>query len=210
MNMRNLLVEFGDSLYYLLLTRQLHDAQSVLDVGCGARSPLAKVPKHFRAVGIDAFEESIAKSKKLGIHDSYIRLDVTLIEKKVKPKTFDAVVALDLIEHLTKREGEQMLTAMERIARKKIIVMTPNGFYRQDPYENNPYQVHKSGWTTRDFHSRGYKVLGIRGFKMLRGEYATIRFKPWFIWATLSSLSQYILLLFPELSYQIFAVKNVQ
>lgn len=210
MNARAYLVSLGDYPYYSLLEHNLVGMKSVLDVGCGARSPLANVPKAFHSVGLDVFGESIRRSKKLRIHDEYIIGDVTKLARLVPPKSFDAVVALDLIEHLTKQEGESLLTSMEKIARKKVIVMTPNGFYRQEPYEKNPYQVHKSGWTTQDFQSRGYRVLGIRGLKSLRGEYATIRWKPWFVWGVISALSQYILVWFPRFSYQLFAVKNVQ
>lgn len=208
--LRNVLVSLGDALYYSLLRSELEGMKSVLDVGCGARSPIGKIPKTFHAIGFDVFEESVAVSKKIHIHDDYILGDVRKVNALVPAKSVDAVIALDLIEHLTKKEGEQLLSAMERIAKRKVIVMTPNGFYPQEPYEKNPYQVHKSGWTTQDFRSRGYNVLGIRGFKMLRGEYATIRWKPWFVWGAISALSQYILLWFPKLSYQLFATKNVQ
>lgn len=209
MSIRSFLVSIGDSLYYGLLRKHLTNMTSVLDIGCGARSPLGGIPKTFHAVGADIFNESIAKSKKLHIHDEYIQGDVMDIAKIVKPKSFDAVIALDLIEHLTKKQGERLLTIMESIARKKVIVMTPNGFYRQEPYENNPYQIHKSGWGVNDFRKRGYDVYGIRGLKSLRGEYATIRWKPWFFWATVSALSQYILLWFPTHSHQLFSVKRI-
>lgn len=210
MTARNFLVGLGDWFYYFQIGVELSGMTSVLDVGCGARSPLSKIPKTFRSVGVDIFKESIEKSKKLGIHDDYIIGDVTRLEDKIGKKSFDAVIALDLIEHLSKKQGEKLLMTLERIAQKKVIVMTPNGFYRQEPYEKNPYQVHKSGWTTQDFESRGYRVLGIRGLKSLRGEYATIRWKPWFVWGVISALSQYILVWFPRFSYQLFAVKNVQ
>lgn len=210
MNLRTFLVEIGDWPYYGMIAWELRDMASVLDVGCGSSSPLAKVRKHFYSIGVDIHGPSIVASRERKIHDEYKAGNVLAIDKHFGKKRFDAVIALDLIEHLTKNEGEKLLDAMESIARKKVIVMTPNGFYRQDPYENNPYQVHKSGWTTQDFRARGYKVLGIRGFKMLRGEYATIRFKPWFVWATISALSQYILLRFPTLSHQLVATKNVE
>lgn len=206
---RNIALSIGDRLYYSLLARELRGMQLILDVGCGARSPIAKIPKTFRAVGADIFKKSIERSRQARIHDEYIVGDVKKIGEKVAKKSFDAVIALDLIEHLSRKDGERLLKTMETIARKKVIVMTPNGFYRQEPYENNSYQIHKSGWLTRDFTKRGYTVYGIRGLKFLRGEYATIRWKPWFVWGTISALSQYILLWFPTLSHQLFAVKKI-
>lgn len=210
MNLQTVFIRIGDSLYYYLLAQELSSTRSVLDVGCGSNSPLAKIPKHFLSTGVDAFAPSIEKSRNRHIHDHYIQCDVTKLDKRLKHKSFDAVIALDLIEHLTKDQGEQLLQSMERIAKKLVIVMTPNGFYAQEPYENNRYQVHKSGWRTADFLRRGYSVYGIRGLKFLRGEYATIRWKPWIFWAAISSLSQYLLLWFPEQSHQLFAIKHVQ
>lgn len=206
---REFFISLGDGFYYFLLGRELQDMVSVLDVGCGSKSPLTKIPKTFRSVGVDLFGKSIARSREAGIHDSYVESDVRKINKKFTSKSFDAVIALDLIEHLTKKEGFKLLVDMEKIARKKVIVMTPNGFYKQEPYEKNPYQIHKSGWETEDFSRLGYTVYGIRGLKQLRGEYATIRWKPWFLWGTISALSQYILIKVPSMSHQLFAVKDV-
>lgn len=210
MNLRNLAVEIGDYPYYGLLAWELRDMASVLDIGCGARSPLHKIAKTFYAVGVDIFQESITRSKKLHIHDAYIRSDVTKIQQKFRRKSFDAVIALDLIEHLTKNEGEKLLDAMEAIARKKVIVMTPNGFYTQEPYEGNTYQIHKSGWSAADFRSRGFAVYGIRGLQWIRGEYATIRWKPWFLWGLLATLSEPFTVFFPNIAYQLFAVKKIK
>lgn len=209
MTIREWIVEKGDIFYYWILSRQLSHVESVLDVGCGACSPLRKIPKTFHSVGIDIFQESITRSKSMHIHDAYIRSDVTKIHKIFRRKSFDAVIALDLIEHLTKKDGEKLLVAMEAIARKKVIVMTPNGFYKQEPYEGNKYQIHKSGWSVEDFRSRGFAVYGIRGVQWIRGEYATIRLKPWFLWGLIATLSEQLTMFFPNIAYQLFAVKNL-
>jgi SAM-dependent methyltransferase len=209
MSLRTTLVSLGDYLYYNTLARELSDMESVLDVGCGARSPLAKIPKHFYSVGIDIFKPSIEASKKNKIHDKYVLSDVMSINKHYKKKSFDAVVALDLIEHIPKKDGFKLLKLMEEIARKKVIVLTPNGFYSQDPYEDNPYQIHKSGWEYEDFVKNGYACYGMRGIKSLRGEYATITLKPWIVWATLSTLSQPLYYFMPKHAHQLLAVKNI-
>jgi hypothetical protein len=59
---------------------------------------------------------------------------------------------------------------MERIARDKIIVFTPNGFLPQDPWDGNPMQEHLCGWSVEDFRSRAYRVEGVLGWKALRGD----------------------------------------
>lgn len=204
-----LIVEIGDGVYYRKLAVELKNCDSVLDVGCGSWSPLSKVKKHFYAEGIDIHKPSLEKIKRLKIHDKYRLGDVNKIDEYYQPKSFDAVIALDLIEHLSKSDGLKLIKKMEKIARKKVILLTPNGFIKQDPLKNNSYQVHQSGWKTGEFIKLGYRVYGVRGLKFIRGEWATIKFKPWFFWGILSVLSQFFVYCFPKFAFQIFAVKEL-
>ena len=114
-----------------------------------------------------------------------------------------------MIEHLRKKDGVQLLRTMERVARKKIIILTPNEFCHQDHYDQNPYQHHKSGWNKRDFEKFGYKVYGLRSFKFIRGACATIKYKPWIIWGIIAFITEPFLYYFPSLSYQLLAVKTL-
>lgn len=209
MNLKNLAVEIGDSPYYSMIAWELRDATSVLDVGCGRNSPLAKVRKHFYSVGIDIDKPSIAISKKAKIHDEYKIGNVLTIDKLFGAKQFDAVVALDLIEHLPKQKGRELLVKMIKLARKKIVLLTPNGFTPQRPHDGNLFQKHFSGWTVGDFEKLGCRVYGMRGLKWLRGEYATIKWKPWFFWAFIATVSELLVFFLPGLANQLFVVKDV-
>lgn len=208
--LKHTLVGLGDWGYYATLGKYLQNAKSVLDVGCGSNSPIAKVKKHFYSVGVDMFAPSIEKSRKAGIHDAYKRGNVLAIDRMFGSKKFDAVIALDLIEHLEKKQGYDLIKKMSTLAKKKIIIMTPNGFYKQDPYEGNTYQIHKSGWTVDDFIKLGFTVRGIRGIKWLRGEYATLKWRPWIFWGIVSVLSEPFIYFFPRSAHQLFAVKEMQ
>lgn len=209
MNIRKFIRKYQDIFYYTIIRIHLRDCKSVLDVGCGADSPLNNVKKTFYSEGVDVFEESIRQSKKKKFHDSYKILDIRKIDKVYKNKSFDAVIALDVIEHLEKKESIALIRKMEKIARKKVILLTPNGFYHQDMYDDNPYQVHKSEWSIKDLEKLRYKVYGLRGLKYLRGEYATIKYKPWFLWGLIAFLSESPLHFSPFLSYHLFAIKNL-
>lgn len=198
-----------DVWYRLMLRLSLRGCNSVLDVGCGASSPLAYVKANKVTEGIDGYPASIAHSKKNKIHDSYKTGDIRRLGYLYAPKSYDAVIALDVVEHLTRKGGFQLISDMEAIARKKVVVMTPNGFYRQEDIDGNKLQVHQSGWRVTDFERLHFKAFGIRGLKWLRHEHATLRLKPWFFWGLVSFVSEPILMIFPALSYQIFAVKNI-
>lgn len=131
------------------------------------------------------------------------------IDTLYKKKSFDAVIATDVIEHFTKKETVQLLKKMETIARKKVVILTPNGFLHQGHYDNNPYQDHKSGWYAKDLQKLGYKVYGLRSFKFLRGEFATIRYKPWFFWGVVAFFTEPLLFYFPSISFHLFAIKEM-
>ena len=148
----------------------LHDCDSILDVGCGKSSPVQYLPKRGHLVGVDLFKPSIEKSRAKGIHDEYHVMNVLDIDKKFKPSSFDAVIALDLIEHLTKEEARNLIKKMERIAKKIIIVFTPNGFFHQDEFDKNVLQEHKSGWETHEMRKLGFKVVGVHGWRPLRAK----------------------------------------
>lgn len=198
-----------DIWYHLILRLCLRDCSSVLDVGCGASSPLAYAKENKVTEGIDGYAASIAQSKKNRIHGSYKTGDIRRLGHLYAPKSYDAVIALDVVEHLTRKEGFQLISDMEAIARKKVVVMTPNGFYKQEDIDGNKLQVHQSGWSVMDFERLHFKAFGIRGLKWLRHEHATLRLKPWIFWGFISFVSEPLLTLFPQWSYQIFAVHDI-
>ncbi|MBI2613565.1 MAG: class I SAM-dependent methyltransferase [Candidatus Levybacteria bacterium] len=210
MQITKIINEFKDVFYYKTLESHLRGCSSVLDVGCGSDSPLAKIKKFFSSHGVDTHKPSILKSKDKKIHDQYTVGNINRLRSNFKIKSFDAVIALDVIEHFPKEDSYKLIQEMEKIARKKVILLTPNGFYPQDGYDSNPYQIHKSGWSSKDLQRLGYKVYGLRGIKYLRGDYATIKYKPWILWGALAFISEPFLYSSPELSYDLFAVKNIK
>ena len=209
--MRNfkIILKYRDIFYYHTLQRYLSNCDSVLDIGCGEDSPLGRVKKNFYSEGVDIFEESLKKSKKNKIHDKYVSMNILKLGTKYKEKSFDAVIALDVIEHFKKGTANKLIKDMEKIAKKKVILLTPNGFYKQDHINGNPHQIHHSGWSSEDLESLSYKVVGLRGLKYLKGDYATIKYKPWLLWALVSFVSEPLLHYVPKLSYHLFAVRKI-
>jgi len=114
------------------------------------------------------------------------------------------------MEHLRRSEGKVFMEKLEKIAKRKIIICTPNGFIPQDPHHGNSYQEHIAGWYVNDFRIRGYKTYGIRGFKFIRGELAAIKYKPWYVWLYLSYLSEFITIRIPWMGFELMAVKTLR
>lgn len=159
------------------------------------------------SVGVELFEPYLQESKKKGIHHQYIKADVTNTE--FQPKSFDAVFASELLEHLTKQDGYELLRKAEDWAKKKVIITTPNGYLWQDGYDNNPLQEHKSGWSVEELQELGFKVRGMNGWRKFRGYKSLVKYKPVFLWTVVSDLSQIVTYRCPRLAFQLFATKRV-
>ncbi len=146
------------------------DCETILDIGCGRNSPL-KILKNKKTIGVDGFVPYIIQSKNNSIHKEYILCDVRYL--CFKEKSVDCAIAFELIEHLTREEGIELIRNMENMAKKKIILSTPNGWLEQDEFDGNKMQHHKSSWITGDFKKSGYAVFGINGLKLFRGRVQT-------------------------------------
>jgi len=188
-----------------MLKKELSDCSTVLDLGCGYNSPIQYCNNINLSVGVEMFEPYLKESVKKRIHDEYIKGDIRRLE--FKPKSFDAVLCLELIEHLTKEEGYELIKKMEKWARKKIIITTPNGYLWQDGYDNNPLQMHRSGWSVDELKKLGFEVYGISGWKKLRGYRGQIKYKPKLFWTIISGLTQKITYRCPRFAFQLFAIK---
>jgi len=162
------------------IRKALVGCKSVLDVGCGPDSPLALFGFE-RLVGFEGYAPSVEAARRKGTHHDLVLGQVQDLEKHFRPGQFDGCIALDVIEHLTKSEGWQMLRAMEKIASRKIVILTPNGFLPQGHTDEADLQEHQSGWEAGELRGFGYSVAGVLGPKGLRGEYHKLKRGPeWF------------------------------
>ena len=190
------------------LRSTLRHCQTVLDVGCGNSSPLRFLPK-LHLVGLEGYAPALEEARRARTHDEYFSGDVKQLGDLFSSRRFDACVALDVIEHLQKDDGWRMLADMERLATRRVIIFTPNGFMPQRS-QHGDLQEHFSGWTAEDMRQRGYRVLGMLGAKPLRGEYHQIRYRPRMFWSVVSALSHYCYTRArPESAAAIFCVKSV-
>jgi hypothetical protein len=160
-------------------------------------------------LGLDGYAPSLEEARKTGTHNEFLLGDVRKLDELLPSRRFDACVALDVIEHLPKEDGWRMLEQMEKVALRKVIVFTPNGFLPQRS-RNGDLQEHLSGWTAEEMRSKGYTVYGALGPKAYRGEYHAITRKPRLFWA-IASIAQHFLRTrsHPEEAAAIFCIKTL-
>jgi len=192
----------------LAFRKALAGSDKVLEVGCG-KTPNMKWLGIQNSTGIDGYAPYLEEARKEKLHAELILGDVRELDRYFKPGQFDTVVALDVIEHLTKEDGLKMMQSMEKIASRKIVFFTPSGFLPQHSFENNNLQEHLSGWEAKEMEQLGYKVTGLLGPKMLRGEMHVLKGRPRFFWAIISLLGHFLWTRWqPSKAAAIFCVKT--
>jgi len=197
------------------LKNELQDCSTVLDLGCGPSSPLQFCRNIKFSVGVEPFTPYLQKSKTRRIHTRYINAKVEDLD--FKEKSFDAVIMLEVLEHIDQKKGREIIKKIEKWAKKKVIISAPNGFLAQPAVDNNQLQKHLSGWSTKMIGALGYQVVGLEGLKCLRKDplpndlgniLATVRFEPKFFWFIIVNLSQLIVYHWPIKAFAWLGVKR--
>jgi ubiquinone/menaquinone biosynthesis C-methylase UbiE len=145
-------------------------AESILDVGCGQGLPMEMIKMRMkvkRSVGVDLFKPYIDQCKKKKIHDEYLLSDVRRLP--FKNKSFDVVMALQVLEHQPKKDAWKLLEKMEKIAKKQVIVAMPIGEMYHPAVDHNELQLHLSHFHPDELEKRGYKTIKM-GIRQLLGE----------------------------------------
>ncbi len=193
-----------------LLISELKHCHSLLDIGCGPSSPFGRIKNELNldlySIGVDNFDPYIEISKRNRIHSEYIKSDILSIN--YPDKNFDCAILIDVIEHFNKEDFLNFLPKLEKMV-KKIIIMTPNGFVKQDEYDGNFLQVHKSGWTVKEMEHLGFKCFGISGIKFLRREKALTIIRPIVLGNIISDITEQFVYNRPELAYHLMCIKNI-
>lgn len=160
--MKNILVFFPFTSPWII-RYHLGEVKTVLDVGCGDGSLMLKVngDKKYDVTGIDLYTPYLKLAKESGVYRKVVRSDIRKI--KFRDRSFDVVLASQIIEHLNKKDGLNLIKKLEKISKYKVILTTPKGFVKYDPFEvidDNKLQEHKSGWEIEELKNLGYKVFG--------------------------------------------------
>lgn len=130
-------------------------SDEILDLGCGIMQATGRLSVK-RHVGVDAFApylDYIGPPSVLG--------KLPEVTKQFADRSFDVVLMLDVVEHLEKDNALDLLREAERIARRLVIVFTPDGPCPQDHWDawglgDNILQAHLSAFAFDELSSMGY------------------------------------------------------
>jgi SAM-dependent methyltransferase len=146
------------------------EGSAILDIGCGYGKwgYLLKIDYWYTksgrkrselkyTVGIDAYIKYLKFVKHYRIYDDVILCDARCLP--LRENSFTTVLVLEVVEHISKNEGRQLLKEAEQIANRLVIVSTPAYFIRQEARDCNLFQKHSSKWTVNDFVRLGYSII---------------------------------------------------
>ena len=140
---------------------------TILDVACGLSLKSKFIPAQIR-VGVDIYPEYF-KHIEAEVPYVVIKYDARKISDLFQPKSFDLVLALDIIEHLEKKESLDMLRQCEVIAKKAVIIETPKGRIYQNlditGHGGHEWQTHRCGWEVKELQDLGFKTV-VRDYVM--------------------------------------------
>lgn len=126
---------------------------SILDIGAGfgKYGVLFReyLPEHPRVVAIEGWEPYVEDHRLRGIYDEVHVLDAMMAGDDLL-NSCDAVYMGDVIEHLTKQDGLDLLARIH----KPVVINTPEHFFH-NPTGLPWTETHRSHWTRQDFKDTG-------------------------------------------------------
>jgi hypothetical protein len=147
----------------LAVQKVIHEVDVVLDIGPGI-APMNYFRPKFHIL-LEPFTEYVQILTHRFANDGSVFIISDTAQdfmSSLATNSVDSVFLLDLIEHLPKEDGVNLLAHAERVARKQIIIFTPLGFMPQTVHEDEKdawglgggsVQEHLSGWIPEDFGS---------------------------------------------------------
>jgi SAM-dependent methyltransferase len=161
--------------------------REILDLGCGYGHWGHLLQTHYsqeeavRVTGVDAFQGNTRFCQQAGTYSEVVCDDVIEYLRHCPSKNFDTIIAVELIEHLSKDRGHSLMREIDRVARKVAVLSTPNFPCLRPGSETmvgfNEWEHHLSQWSVQELSKYGYTVWGV-GHKLhstrIRGLYRAL------------------------------------
>lgn len=139
----------------------VRETEVVVDIGCGIVPMSYFRPKlHLMVEPWKEYSDILAYRHSGDKSVIIIRTGALEALCQLADNSVDSIFLLDVIEHLEKEVGRQVIIESERVAREQIVIFTPLGFMPQH-VENDQadgwglggstVQEHRSGWEPEDF-----------------------------------------------------------
>lgn len=143
------------------------DSGKLLDIGVGNGYLEQKLKDNYQLYGIDIATNSIKKIN-ININGKFIVANA----KKLPYEScfFDKVIALDILEHFTKNELDQVVSEIYRVLKKsgKFILSVPINESDKDRLNNRHYYIFEEVKLAELFNSYKFNVISLKYFSAFR------------------------------------------
>lgn len=148
------------SAHAAVLRNLLPDGFRILDVGCGDKNLLHNITAKVtcKATTVDAW--SSAKPDVL--------LNLECDPLPFGDESYDVVLLMDVIEHLSMEAGKRLIRDAQRVAKSKVFIYTPRVFDENVApylevgfYNSNPFVLHKSHWPAAVLEEYGFVLMDL-------------------------------------------------
>lgn len=73
---------------------------------------------------------------------------------------YDAVIFADVLEHFKRKVALELFDKAKALARKIILISLPITYYPQGALCGNPYEIHRTQFTEKNWLDQGCTLLG--------------------------------------------------
>ncbi len=161
--------------FWEIINLYIHKNEEILDIGCGIKPQTFFIPKSHTCVDPCTEYIDVLKSKNNSDRKwQYWNMTWGQCINKCNECNmhFDSIFLMDIIEHLDKREGVDLLEKTYDLSLDQLFIFTPLGFMTQhhdsdkDAWGLNgaKWQEHKSGWYIEDFYKKDWTLFICHNF----------------------------------------------
>ncbi len=137
------------------------DCKTALEVGIGLGNIGAHLKKHVPHLIIDGIEVWMSY-----MHPQWLNYRKVWIgdfcKLLIKPD-YDAILAIDVIEHLQKDAGRRQIERLISLAQKVLILSVPIVELKQGVIMGNPYEIHRASWREHEILEIGLELVAKNG-----------------------------------------------
>lgn len=140
-----------------IVAKRVRPTDEVLDLGCGIMPATGGRLDCKLHVGVDSFKPYLDR-----IGPPVLLGRLPQVVEELPSNSYDVVLLLDIVEHLVKLDASILINEAERLARREVILFTPDGPCPQMGWDAwgmafNADQAHLCEFTYDELVLLGYK-----------------------------------------------------
>lgn len=154
---------------YVFVQRAVESGESLLSLCCGIGLELNGLNTQ-DITAVDVAPQYLEKLSQQYPNIKTVCSDALEYLRTQPDKSFDVISIIDGIEHMSKEIGLKLVTEMKRVAKREVLLFTPQGHENSGYLKNEPHnawgiegadehQTHKSGWTALELKDLGFEML---------------------------------------------------